>query len=57
MTDPESQAVTQPAFEELCGEIDDYEPLPTTSTGQPPEVPDEDGERLDAAILAGLVSP
>jgi hypothetical protein len=57
MTDPESQATAQPAFDKLCRELDDYEPLPTTSAAQPPEETGEDVERLDAAILAGLVSP
>jgi len=60
MTDPRSAQRDRQAFEKLCGEVDEYEPLPSV---EPPDQPQDGGldaeaqGRLDAEILGGLVSP
>jgi len=45
-------------FDELCSEVEDFEPLPTL-TAEPLERQPEGEETtpLDGQILAGLVSP
>jgi hypothetical protein len=57
MIEPEDEERAQPEFEQLCGQIDEYEPLPTAGSVTPPELTVEAEERIDAEILAGLVSP
>jgi hypothetical protein len=45
-------------FDQMCAEIDEFEPLPTadaTSLESDPE--SEEETSLDSQILAGLVSP
>jgi hypothetical protein len=45
-------------FDQICAEVDDFEPLPALSSG--PLEFDDDGEDetgLDGQILAGLVTP
>jgi hypothetical protein len=49
-------------FDELCQDVDEFEPLPDHGTRplitEPPETDDEDEPtQLDGLILAGLVSP
>lgn len=47
-------------FDQMCSEVDDFEPLPTvTVTADPlePEQESEENSSLDGQILAGLVSP
>ena len=45
-------------FDQMCSEVDDFEPLPTVTT-EPLEAEQESQESssLDGQILAGLVSP
>ena len=44
-------------FDEICSEVEDFEPLPTL-TSDPLEAAEESEETsLDGRILAGLVSP
>jgi hypothetical protein len=45
-------------FDQMCAEVDDFEPLPTVTT-EPLELEQESEENtsLDGQILAGLVSP
>ena len=45
-------------FEQICAEVDEFEPLPAVSSG--PLERDDDGEEetgLDEQILAALVTP
>jgi hypothetical protein len=50
-------------FDELCAEIEDFQPLPTVTSASPEfasehrDELDEDPAPLDGLILAGLVSP
>ena len=43
-------------FDELCLEIEDYEPLPSIPTSEPLGTV-EHSETIEAEILAGLVTP
>jgi hypothetical protein len=56
-----SKSVEHPRFDELCSNVEEFEPLPTV-VAKPrapgPAVSDDDQtEPLDGLILAGLVSP
>ena len=45
-------------FDQICAEVDEFEPLPALASG--PLEFDQDGEEetaLDGQILAGLVTP
>lgn len=48
-------------FDQLCQDIDEFEPLPdldaTPLAGDPPAGEDDEPTQLDGLILAGLVSP
>jgi hypothetical protein len=62
MTELQTPGTDHTEFDALCEQIDDYEPLvprPITGAGQPQAGIDEaqNAARLDAHILAGLVSP
>jgi hypothetical protein len=52
-----------PGFDQICSEVEDFEPLPTvTPVPAPPAEAREQGDEertapLDELILAGLVSP
>ena len=48
----------QVGFEQLCAEVEEFEPLPAvTAEGLERGREDEDDTSLDGQILAGLVSP
>ena len=61
MTDPSKRVADQSQFEEICAEVQDFEPLPTVTpvpadlTAEPHD--GDDTAPLDGLILAGLVSP
>jgi hypothetical protein len=45
-------------FDQMCGEIDDFEPLPSVAAAYvEPEQESEPEASLDGQILAGLVTP
>ena len=61
MTDPSRPETDQSQFDEICSEVQDFEPLPTV-TPVPADLTAEahegdDTAPLDELILAGLVSP
>jgi hypothetical protein len=61
MTDPSKPPTDQSQFDEICAEVQDFEPLPTV-TPVPADLTAEaregdDTAPLDELILAGLVSP
>jgi len=61
MTDPSRPATEQAQFDEICAEVQDFEPLPTV-TPVPADLTagareGDDTAPLDELILAGLVSP
>jgi hypothetical protein len=60
------QSLNQPSsehleFDELCQELDEFEPLPELIARRLPAAPDQEPDghsgSLDPLILAGLVSP
>ncbi len=60
MTSPDPPNTT--AFDALCAQIEDFEPLPQPGKPAPSDHPwvDEDGEEasaIDVQILAGLITP
>lgn len=62
MTELQTPGTDHSEFDALCEQIDDYQPLVPrriTGTSQPQVGVDDDqnAARLDAHILAGLVSP
>jgi hypothetical protein len=44
-------------FDQLCAEVDEFEPLPAISSGELEFDASEDETGLDPQILAALVSP
>jgi len=56
-----TKADSNPQFDAICSEVQDFEPLPTVKTMPAPATPDLPEEErtapLDGLILAGLVSP
>jgi hypothetical protein len=44
-------------FDQICAELDEFEPLPAVSSEQPVDDDDREETALDAAILAALVTP
>jgi hypothetical protein len=60
MPTPQTSPEGRFEFEELCEDIDEFEPLPdhgTTVLGEEAWAAEDEPAQLDELILAGLVSP
>jgi hypothetical protein len=51
----QTPSVEHTEFDQLCDEVDEFEPLPAVRRDIAP--PEAEDERLDERILAGLIRP
>jgi hypothetical protein len=57
---PQTPSPDHVEFDQICAQVDEWEPLPAQSIGALEQEPEREGEQetpFDGQILAGLVSP